>query len=58
MAQTTMPPSPIPGKFLVGKKLKVATSPNVAISPVREPGAEGLGAVLDHLQAVLAGERP
>ena len=28
-----MPPSPIPGKFLVGKKLKVAMSPKVAISP-------------------------
>ena len=28
-----MPPSPIPGKFLVGKKLNVARSPNVAISP-------------------------
>ena len=28
-----MPPSPIPGKFFVGKKLKVAASPKVAISP-------------------------
>ena len=51
-----MPPSPIPGKFLVGKKLKVAASPKVAISPGGGPGAEGLGAVLHHPQAVRAGQ--
>ena len=28
-----MPPSPMPGKFLVGKKLIVAASPKVPISP-------------------------
>ncbi len=53
----TAPPSPKAPIFLLGKKLCAPASPSEPAPPPAHPGALRLGHVLDHLQAVLGGQR-